>query len=194
MYLNFIVPPATTTTEPVAFSGDSNPLDTASEKEEEGKKSIEDNKLKHQTIKNKLKSCVSQPIVKDRSLKGGKKSGKFKLHKDVKDMDNCMSRCCSLKKLCDVALMEDNKCFSIQCARKSACTAVDSKDDGSNNQFAYMDHFLEKVEEEQDGDEEGTGKLALSCVILKNGKTYKIFWRSHRNIFRVCLAMFQQWA
>ena len=156
----------------MASSGDSNPLDTPSEKEEEDKKSIENDKLKHQAIKNKLKSCISQPIVKDRSLKGGKKSGKFKLHKDVKDMDNCMGRCCSLKKLCDVALMEDSKCFSIQCARKSTCTAVDSKDGGSSNQFAYMDHFLEKVDEEEDGDEEGTGKLALSCVMLKNGQTH----------------------
>ena len=172
MFLNFIVPPATTTTEPVASSGDSNPLDISSEKEEEDKKLFQNDKLKHQVIKNKLKSCVSQPIVKDRSLKGGKKSGKFKLQKDVKDMNNCMGRCCSLKKLCDVALMEDNKCFSIQCARKSACTAVDSKDGASNNQFAYMDHFLEKVEEEEDGDEGGTGKLALLCVILKNGQTY----------------------
>lgn len=99
--------------------------------------------------KSKQKSCVTQPIVKDKSIKGGKKAGKFKIFKDIKDMDSCIAKCCSLKKQCDVAYMEDAKCFSIQCFKKTACTAVDLRESEVNPRFAYMDHFLEKVDEEE---------------------------------------------
>ena len=95
------------------------------------------------------KSCVSQPVVKSKSIRGGKKAGKFKIFKDIKDIDACISKCCSLKMQCDVAYMEGGKCYSIQCFKKSACTAIDLRDTDINPKFAYMDHFLEKVDEEE---------------------------------------------
>lgn len=134
------------------------------EKQEEDKKSKVITNSKKDNItrpenKNakKLKpKCVTQPIVKDKSIKGGKKAGKFKIYKDIKTMNQCISKCCSLKNQCDVAYMEDGKCFSIQCNRKSACTAVDLRDDDIDPQFAYMDHFLEKIDEEEAVDEPTT--------------------------------------
>ena len=92
--------------------------------------------------------CVSQPIVTGKSIRGGKRAGKFKIFKNIKDMDTCVAKCCALKKQCDVAYMENNNCYSIECNRKSACDAVDLRDNEQSPQFAYMDHFLEKLEEE----------------------------------------------
>ena len=45
--------------------------------------------------------------------------------------------------------MEDGNCYSIQCFKKSACTAIPLRDSDVNPAFAYMDHFLEKVDEEE---------------------------------------------
>lgn len=106
----------------------------------------------------KKKSCISQPIVTGKSIQGGKKAGKFKIFRDIKDMGTCINKCCSLKKQCDVAYMEDNKCFSILCFKKSACSAIDLRDSDVNPRFAYMDHYLEKVEEEDAEGEVTTGK------------------------------------
>lgn len=57
--------------------------------------------------------------------------------------------------------MEDAKCFSIQCFKKTACTAVDLRESEVNPRFAYMDHFLEKVDEEEAENDISTGKRIL---------------------------------
>ena len=73
-------------------------------------------------------------------------------------MPTCISKCCQQQKQCDVAYMEDGKCYGIQCFKKSACTAVDLRDNEVQPRFAYMDHFLEKVEEEEAEEEKSTGE------------------------------------
>ncbi|XP_065651395.1 uncharacterized protein LOC100209524 isoform X4 [Hydra vulgaris] len=129
-------------------------------------------------LKPKQKSCVSQPIVKDHSLRGGKKAGKFQIFKSVTDMPTCINKCCQQQKQCDVAYMEDGKCYGIQCFKKSACTAVDLRDNEVEPKFAYMDHFLEKVEEEEAEEEKSTDldvseeSACLNTEIVKN-KTLK---------------------
>lgn len=50
-----------------------------------------------------------------------------------------------MDKKCDMAYMEDGKCFNVLCAKQSACSAVPLRDSDVNPKFAYMDHFLEKV-------------------------------------------------
>jgi len=128
--------------------------------------------------KSKHKSCITQPIVTGKSIQGGKKAGKFKIFRDIKDMPSCINKCCSLKKQCDVAYMEDNKCFSIMCYKKSACSAIDLRDTDINPKFAYMDHYLERVEEE-DADNDITTDLdtvedsACSNVEITKNKTLK---------------------
>ena len=112
-------------------------------------------------VEKKKKSCISQPIVTGKSIQGGKKAGKFKIFREIKDMGTCINKCCSLKRQCDVAYMEDNKCFSILCYKKAACSAIDLRDSDVNPRFAYMDHYLEKVDEEEAESELTTGKLSL---------------------------------
>eukprot|EP00794_Sanderia_malayensis_P012056 gene12056-13299_t len=93
------------------------------------------------------KSCSHKPVVKGKSLKGGKKSGKFRFFKGVTDMKTCISKCCAMDKNCDVAYMEGGKCYSISCPNKGLCMAVDKKSASSTPVFAYMDHFLGGGEE-----------------------------------------------
>ena len=72
-------------------------------------------------------------------------------------MDNCINKCCSLKDDCDVAYMENENCYSIQCFKKSACAAIPLRDTDVNPVFAYMDHFLSQVDEEEaESDTTGT--------------------------------------
>jgi len=168
----------TTTSDDVELSSDNSASTTTSSPKKENQ--LEKTKEKQQS-KNKLKSCVSQPIVKEKSIKGGKKAGKFKIFKEIKDMDSCMAKCCSLKKQCDVAYMEDSKCFTIQCFKKSACTAVELRESDVNPKFAYMDHFLEKVDAEEAASDSTSDSTDLdvseesSCVNVEviSNKTLK---------------------
>ncbi len=93
------------------------------------------------------KSCSHKPAIKGKSLKGGKKSGKFRYFKNVSDMKTCIARCCSMNDKCDVAYMEGGKCYGISCLQKGLCMAVDKKPTDAAPVFAYMDHFLKSGEE-----------------------------------------------
>ena len=109
------------------------------------------------TLLDNTGTCRSQPIVHGKSIRGGKKAGKFKIFRAIKDLNTCIGKCCSLKDDCDVAYMEDDKCYSIQCLTKSACTAIPQRDTDVNPVFAYMDHFLDKVDEEESEKDVRTG-------------------------------------
>lgn len=85
--------------------------------------------------------------------------GKFKIFRAIKNPDTCISKCCSLKDQCDVAYMEDGNCYSIQCFKKSACKAIPLRDTDVNPMFAYMDHFLDKVDEAEAEVDITTGKV-----------------------------------
>ena len=66
-------------------------------------------------------------------------------------MDGCVSRCCSVGKDCDVAYMDKGKCYNIRCFQRSACSAVPYNGVAvgpSIPMIAYMDHYLEKVADE----------------------------------------------
>ena len=107
--------------------------------------------------KNK-KSCSSHPVINDKSLKGGKKAGKFRYFKNVKEMKPCIAKCCALDKNCDVAFMEDGKCYSISCFKKGLCMSVEKRPEDPAVSIAYMDHFISKAEETEDAEnDQGIG-------------------------------------
>ncbi|XP_065063476.1 uncharacterized protein LOC135690004 isoform X1 [Rhopilema esculentum] len=96
------------------------------------------------------KSCSSKPPVKGKSLKGGKKAGKFRYFKNIKNINTCISKCCALNANCDVAYMEGGKCYTISCFKKGSCMAVDKQPNDQAPVIAYMDHFINKAEEGSD--------------------------------------------
>jgi len=107
-------------------------------------------------------------VVHGKSLRGGKKAGKFKIFRAIKTLDTCVAKCCALKDQCDVAYMEDGNCYSIQCFKKSACTAIALRDSDVNPAFAYMDRFLDKVDEAEEAETDlATGKV-LSLFLPKS--------------------------
>ena len=104
------------------------------------------------------KKCLHQSPIKNKSLKGGKKAGKFRYFKDIKDMTHCTEMCCS-RKDCDVAYMEGGKCYTISCFKKDLCMAVDHRPSDVSPLISYMDHFLNQPEEIETDKEIGTGML-----------------------------------
>ena len=117
------------------------------------------------TKKNK-KSCSSHPVVKDKSLKGGKKAGKFRYFKNIKDMKTCIAKCCNLEKSCDVAYMESGKCYTISCFKKGLCMTVEKHPEDQTPAIAYMDHFISKAEEtEEIENDQGIGKDKSSIIL-----------------------------
>ena len=69
--------------------------------------------------------------------------------------------------------MEDGNCYSIQCFKKSACKAIPLRDTDVNPMFAYMDHFLDKVDEAEAAADITTGKLYLIWNTKKKKKKKK---------------------
>ncbi len=93
------------------------------------------------------KACQHRPAIQGKSLKGGKKSGKFRYYKDITDMKSCIAKCCVMDANCDVAYMEGGKCYSISCFQKGLCMAVDKRPNDVTPVMAFMDHFLKSGEE-----------------------------------------------
>lgn len=114
-----------------------------------------------QTTK-KGKKCSSHAPIKDKSLKGGKKSGKFRYFKNIKDIKACTAKCCSLDKACDVAYMEEGKCYTLSCFKKGLCMSVDKQPQDQSPVIVYMDHFINKAEEtEAVENDQGIGKYDI---------------------------------
>ena len=107
-------------------------------------------KTDDELIKKNKKSCSSHPAIKNKALKGGKKAGKFRYFKNIKDMKTCVAKCCNLDKNCDVAYMEDGKCYTISCFKKALCMSVDKHPEEQASNFVYMDHFISKAEESEE--------------------------------------------
>ena len=152
-------------------------LDKPSEKP--GKESTEkatsimpSEKTTNQPTKKNKKSCTSHPVITDKSLKGGKKAGKFRYFKSIKDMKTCIAKCCNLEKNCDIAYMEDGKCYTISCFKKGLCMTVEKHSEDQSPAIAYMDHFISKAEETEDVEnDQGIGKKVSSiipCSLLNN--------------------------
>lgn len=127
-------------------------LEKPSEKPAEKSSTKPSEKVHEQPNAKNKKSCSSHPVISDKSLKGGKKAGKFRYFKNIKDMKSCIAKCCNLDKNCDVAFMEDGKCYSISCFKKGLCMSVEKRPEDPAVNIAYMDHFISKAEETEDAE------------------------------------------
>lgn len=67
--------------------------------------------------------CTNSEIIKNFTLRGGIGSGKFKDRGRMEDFRQCIKICC-LSKLCDLAFMLRNNCFTVECKSEALCEAV----------------------------------------------------------------------
>ena len=70
--------------------------------------------------------CTNSEIMKNVTLRGGIGSGKFKDRGWMEDFRLCIKICC-LTKLCDLAFMLRNNCFTVECKSEELCEAVPVK-------------------------------------------------------------------
>ena len=70
--------------------------------------------------------CTNSEIMKNVTLLGGLSSGKFKDRGWMGDFRLCIKICC-LTKLCDLAFMLRNNCFTVECKSEQLCKAVPVK-------------------------------------------------------------------
>lgn len=70
--------------------------------------------------------CTNSEIIKNFTLRGGISSGKFKDRGKMDDFKQCIKICC-LSKLCDLAFMLRNNCFTVECKSEEQCEAVPVK-------------------------------------------------------------------
>lgn len=119
-------------------------------------KPIQENKTlpeeKSMKINEKIDSkCLHQDILWNMTVEGASKTFSEKyaaktfgiqsakiLGIDIKHMTECTNLCCDDSE-CDAAVLQDDKCLSVNCAKNPrACTPVIEKSDQKNTQLAFM--------------------------------------------------------
>lgn len=82
--------------------------------------------------------CTNSEIMRNVTLRGGISSGKFKDRGWMEDFRLCIKICC-LTKLCDLAFMLRNNCFTVECKSEELCEAVPVKTSAEKPPFlAYI--------------------------------------------------------
>lgn len=115
--------------------GGSNMSEDVSDKSSDAPKSPE-SKEDTKTDSSK-KDCEKAKVLKNVTLKGGKKAGKFNNHGDVKGMEECQDICCKDKK-CHVAFMLGKTCYSVACKNKELCAHTKAPPTDYNPQLSYV--------------------------------------------------------
>lgn len=116
------------------------PVETV--KEQEPEVSMEE----HETTPTRVRHCKPSKITRNSKLKGAKLTDMG----TVDDLQACITHCCS-KDSCDVAYMEEQKCYTVQCQDGVQCKTFRepaSKDE--NILIAYMQRSVEDAEKEKD--------------------------------------------
>ena len=62
-------------------------------------------------------------------------------------MGECTKQCCDMTDKCDLAYLEKGKCYTVKCARKEACAAVElrAEDKEAPPKIMFMDNFVDQL-------------------------------------------------
>ncbi|XP_048590388.1 uncharacterized protein LOC116617788 isoform X2 [Nematostella vectensis] len=94
-------------------------------------------------------ACTGSRISSGVSLRGNR-PGNFTSMGNVDNIKMCIALCCTRPR-CDIAYMENNKCFAVHCNDGVQCqTAAHQADDNTNVKFAYMDRHQAQPVKERD--------------------------------------------
>ncbi|XP_078367102.1 uncharacterized protein LOC144651095 isoform X2 [Oculina patagonica] len=98
--------------------------------------SVKDNKYVH----NDNKKCTIIEIANNTTLHSGMSAGNFKLHGKSNNITHCAELCCQ-DRLCDIALIMTDRCYTVQCYSMKDCQSkTDSEDKVSDIIVAYVDN------------------------------------------------------
>ncbi|XP_048590274.1 uncharacterized protein LOC5501396 [Nematostella vectensis] len=88
---------------------------------------------------NKITQCSRKPeILTGVTFRGGIKAGHFKDQGAVRNMGDCVNKCCR-KPSCDIAFMVDGNCYSVKCDKnKSLCEPEYAKTTSHNTSMAFI--------------------------------------------------------
>ncbi|XP_028404371.1 uncharacterized protein LOC114527010 [Dendronephthya gigantea] len=100
---------------------------------EENDKKVE--RLKIPETPKSLK-CNFKPTTNDKKLTKGKEAGTFKLVKHITSMGDCMKKCCD-QTICDLAYLENGKCFTVTCKTPDSCATTVAKDNEKSPLIAF---------------------------------------------------------
>ena len=89
--------------------------------------------------------CKPSKITKNSKLSGAKLTDMG----TVDNLNSCMAHCCR-KDSCDVAYMEEQKCYAVQCQDGLQCQSFRKPADKDENTFiAYMHRSVDDAEKER---------------------------------------------
>lgn len=99
----------------------------------------------HESTPTRTRNCKPSKITRNTKLTGAKLTDMG----TVDDLEDCIKHCCS-KDSCDVAYMEEQKCYAVQCQDGLQCKSFRKparKDE--NILIAYMQRSLNDAEKEK---------------------------------------------
>lgn len=82
-------------------------------------------------------TCGQSDIEYGVTLRDGTLSGVFRDQGKVKNMQECIHKCC-MSKQCDVAMMTGKKCFGVHCHNGTSCETVPSDDQDLDMQISHI--------------------------------------------------------
>ena len=89
--------------------------------------------------------CKPSKITKNSKLSGAKLTDMG----TVDSLNSCMAHCCR-KESCDVAYMEDQKCYTVQCQDGLQCQSFKKPAEKDENTYiAYMHRSVDDAEKER---------------------------------------------
>lgn len=102
---------------------------------------VKDSKYVH----NADKKCTIIEIANNTTLHSGMSAGNFKLHGKSNNITHCAELCCQ-DRLCDIALIMTDRCYTVQCYSMKDCQSkTDSDDKVSDIIVAYIDNPSKKL-------------------------------------------------
>lgn len=100
---------------------------------------------KKHNINGNDKKCSIKEIANNTTLYSGMNAGNFKLHGKSNNITHCVEFCCQ-DRLCDIALIMTDRCYTVQCYSMKDCQSKsDSEDKVSDIIIAYVDNPSKKL-------------------------------------------------
>lgn len=84
--------------------------------------------------------CPANKVLDSVTLVGGIKSGYFRDHGKVKDIQKCRRICCEMPH-CNLAFMLSSNCFSVACKSADACKTQPANPSRYNPKISYVREY-----------------------------------------------------
>ena len=87
--------------------------------------------------KNTEHYCTNSEVMTNVTLRGGITAGKFLDRGKIRHIKECVEICC-LDKICDLAFVLQNNCFSVTCFNEQLCEVIKAKSTDDKPKLVYI--------------------------------------------------------